>query len=1014
MPKVPSLLQHGGHYQSSLPLHRVENALAEAYRAIDELLESEKTLVVHPRDCPHNYADKYTLVDSAVNTTCVLLRMLLDELSDDGFSTEKLKELCESTKGKTVKLEFCVDSTSKHIKTETKEHKSDTKVETRRTSTSNFFGNSTTTSQVVTTVDHHTWQLKRTFVLRAYVINSQSGSKEYVHTFFEATNEMPFETKGKFEGKPVLSSSMFNEALLPTPLTVNLTWLLRSLDPEGTKDNFCIDRSHADCYTPCQNKDVRQLMESFVNPFQSFLIKVGEVFKDAHFEMLNIHPESSEKQRCIMDILQDGSTDGTPFIGLFSMKIQESQVMHDQLIVTDSEENAMEGKGSAEVSGSSASTPATSTSEGVLLSSDEISRVLSRNKARIGEMKAKVVKLVNEIQDEKSFQGSLLGTQQYQQLLVTGRMVLCVVELRSVFTSMEALFKEQFVSAIGKHISPKDFEDYMDFHYQNLFQDQYRPEAFAYDVRHGNRNPEGFVSIETGNALAGNQKTELIRTCTMQASADNVHEMFFKLSASTSVPFSGERYLHTGIAHQWGSADSKALYLRARARQFSSFIVMVGTIGSAREFIPKAATIVQNRDDFVLKLMAETIPTPKEFRDAIESLSPEQQAFCKAYRSMQLASTLFAVLTIEIKPQLEKVLKLPAGSLTKEITLTQDLMTLFTEYQISSDLLCYDGQDDKSNHEKLTEVKNHVAVVNKIIDGERQKEIEDAKQKAQKALLNRLEDSDGEDGEEFGISSANEELLRSANTFGAPPPRGSFKMMSRSKGLGAPRQRAMLKMKTPSMSFSAAPKCAPPVVKEQVGGGMSVKPGGTSKAMTPNTDNSSGGSGNVDSGNVSLFMTDYTKLPNALNKNYDEYDDDNCLRPTKLTLADSSWTLSSQDGLLSKPKTTNPNKSDQDKRKNAAFDLLDALTKSGVLSITEASLHVIVMATHCFADSIMDTVLKRNVNPIEKVERSQLIMCSTVQQKPIAELINERDYLRISGGKPKILELLCDNKEKTK
>ena len=57
--------------------------------------------------------------------------------------------------------------------------------------------------------------------------------------------------------------------------------------------------------------------------------------------------------------------------------------------------------------------------------------------------------------------------------------------------------------------------------------------------------------------------------------------------------------------------------------------------------------------------MLETIPTPAEFRDAIESLSPEQQRFAKAYRGMQLASTLFAVAVVQIKPQLERLLGLP-------------------------------------------------------------------------------------------------------------------------------------------------------------------------------------------------------------------------------------------------------------------------------------------------------------------------------------------------------------------
>merc|ERR1712217_941623 len=111
------------------------------------------------------------------------------------------------------------------------------------------------------------------------------------------------------------------------------------------------------------------------------------------------------------------------------------------------------------------------------------------------------------------------------------------------------------------------------------------------------------------------------------------------------------------------------------------------------------------------------IPTPKEFKDAIESLSPEQQAFAKAFRSMQLESTLFGVLVIHIKPQLEKVLNLPDDSLTKEIKLTQELMQLFIKYQISSDLLSYSegASEVASPAERLEAVKSHVKAILTII-----------------------------------------------------------------------------------------------------------------------------------------------------------------------------------------------------------------------------------------------------------------------------------------------------------
>ena len=57
---------------------------------------------------------------------------------------------------------------------------------------------------------------------------------------------------------------------------------------------------------------------------------------------------------------------------------------------------------------------------------------------------------------------------------------------------------------------------------------------------------------------------------------------------------------------------------------------------------------------------------------------------------MQLASTLFGVLVIQIKPALERLLNLPEGSLSKEIKLTSQLMELFIEYQIPSDMLTAD------------------------------------------------------------------------------------------------------------------------------------------------------------------------------------------------------------------------------------------------------------------------------------------------------------------------------------
>lgn len=79
---------------------------------------------------------------------------------------------------------------------------------------------------------------------------------------------------------------------------------------------------------------------------------------------------------------------------------------------------------------------------------------------------------------------------------------------------------------------------------------------------------------------------------------------------------------------------------------------------------------------------------------------------------MQLSSTLFTLCIIQIKPQLEKVLNLVPDSLTKEIKLTQDLMDLFVEYQIPSDLLSYsDDARNASSSERISAVQASVTAM---------------------------------------------------------------------------------------------------------------------------------------------------------------------------------------------------------------------------------------------------------------------------------------------------------------
>merc|ERR1712100_92539 len=77
---------------------------------------------------------------------------------------------------------------------------------------------------------------------------------------------------------------------------------------------------------------------------------------------------------------------------------------------------------------------------------------------------------------------------------------------------------------------------------------------------------------------------------------------------------------------------------------------------------------------------------------------------------------------------------------------------------------------------------------------------------------------------------------------------------------------------------------------------------------------------------------DYTQVPTELDAAFDKLDRDNALRPTIIKAGDV-WTKKSQKALLAQPSSESLYSDEQKKEKEAAFDLLDALTKSGALSL---------------------------------------------------------------------------------
>merc|ERR1719399_2045188 len=163
------------------------------------------------------------------------------------------------------------------------------------------------------------------------------------------------------------------------------------------------------------------------------------------------------------------------------------------------------------------------------------------------------------------------------------------------------------------------------------------------------------------------------------------------------------------------------------------------------------------------------------------------------------------------------------------------------------------------------------------------------------------------------------------------------------------------------------------------------------------------GAGGAGGAGASAVAIDYTKIPSELDRRYEALDEDSALRPTTIKTGEV-WRLKSQAGLLSKPVEKMVSAEAQQERKAQAFDLLDALSRSGELPLEHASLHIVIAATHCFDQSLVDTVIQGNVNPVEKAERSTLIVAGVIHRMPTAEMLKDGAQVdRIAQFSPGLL-----------
>jgi len=451
-------------------------------------------------------------------------------------------------------------------------------------------------------------------------------------------------------------------------------------------------------------------------------------------------------------------------------------------------------------------------------------------------------------------------------------------------------------------------------------------------------------------------------------------------------------------------------------------------MASENQMQPKDAIILRNKDEINIPLLLNEIPTATEFKDAIGSLSPEQQRFAKAFRTMQLESSVLGVCVIQIKPQLEKLLRLPEGALTKEMKLTQDLTELFVTYQVPSDLVAYDGEVDcdgnrnESVKDKVANVKEHVKSVLAVIADQKKEQLEGQAMATEMAAERRRERRHAEHASiNKKACKAKPRLMGSAP---APAMQARYCAMSYGAAPGALLSEVSAVANTKSMITQSnkvtldelqhtmeaigsigkeadmGPMNADVFIAEDSGANTAHE----STGLFPNTNNVKSNDDVDHSHADQRDVIDFTMMPKLLDGAIEIYDKDGALRSTTVEISKTNWTRNRQENLLTKSEILSLTASDIAAEKSRAFDLLDALSRSGSLPIYFSELHVLVCATHCFEKNVMETVIQDNINPIEKLEMSTLLIASTILDTPAQNLIRKKeDRKRLTSSFPRLL-----------
>ena len=738
------------------------NNRSEFAQKIDDSIEHMRKILgternfVYPKNCKtHSYNDKYSLAEA---TTRLALTAAGNSL-DTAFHGNFWKHLWQFNdwvdSNKTVTLKLHIVDTCNYLKTTTENINSTTqKITTTTGFFSGFFGNSTKEEYIQTTVVEDHFKLTTEWTFLVYCgdepdenIKLSSGNLATITKLTRVHNDkqrigewapgikattptetrnheidltwlirrLPSEQNAVVLGEIIASKSnppikkglesRWNSTLEvdPDAFVIDLVDApqpsLRQPTPQSytfspDRCDFTIDRSDSTkCHTPSRNVEMNTILQN-----TSKLIQFASTIETELSSRIQRNFKFNVHDACRRELLHVQ----VPVAASFLFNDIDAVTATGSVATT----TTTTATGETKIQDRHVTQAVVASPPPVVLVPSDLNRVVAQHCKDLYR---------TELALEVQLHATLLNAPESNATVVDTSNIhayLGFVSLRKVLEQhsdainhIEYMLYEQLHAAVGKTLTSVDFDEYMKFHYTKILSQTKRPKGFAVSIREHESSPVGELSIEINETVQLQKKYGTVRSKpidTLQIHQPLI-QMRLPLTASIDLHMNGTQTLHAFVSQQFSGAMPPTLNIHARARHFSSFILLLGRLPEKNLFVPDSAIIISNKDDVLIPLLTEIIPTAKEFKAAIKSMSPTQQRFAEQYRAMQMGKTLFAMTTINIQSNLEKVLNIKQGSLTKEIRMKTSIMKLLMKYQIPTDLLKYDMEEMQEMHRRGNE-----------------------------------------------------------------------------------------------------------------------------------------------------------------------------------------------------------------------------------------------------------------------------------------------------------------------